>query len=116
MSDPANLIHFEGTLDELFQKIYDHPGLTVLKYGSTRCPPCKRLNQMLPAIATDNETVLFLCVELDLHRELGGDYGINSVPTVMFFRGKGEDGKPHELARIVGLKVPEIKAKIAELK
>ena len=117
MSDlPANLIHFEGSLNDLNEKINAHDGLTVVKFGTTTCPPCRRLNQVLPGIARENETVQFIAIELDTQPEFKSAFSITSVPNLFYFKGKDAEGHPQQVANIVGLKVPQIKEKIDELK
>lgn len=117
MSDlPANLIHFEGNLDALNEKINGFNGLTVVKFGTPTCPPCRRLNQQLPEIARENDTVQFLSIELDSQSEFKAAFNITSVPNIFFFKGKDAEGHPQQVANIIGLKVPQIKEKIAELK
>ena len=116
MSDqPANLIELDGGIDDLYAKINAHNGLTVVKLGTTTCTPCKCLNQVLPSIARENETVQFIMIEVDKHPEFKSEFQITSVPNVFFYK-RVQDPNPEQVANIVGLKIPEIKAKIAELK
>lgn len=117
MSDqPANLIDFKGTLNELYAAIKSHPGLSVVKYGSTTCMPCKRVRQLLPGMARDNEDVKFYNVEIDQQPEIKEALGISSVPYTVFYKGVGEDGNPAALGNVMGAQIPQIKGKIAELK
>lgn len=106
----ANLEHFEGSLEELQSKIANAPGLIVVKFGSTTCMPCKRLNQMLPGIAKENETAQFVMVEVDEKPEIRKHYEIASVPHIIFFK------KNEKLDEIIGLKIPDLKSKIAQYK
>jgi thioredoxin 1 len=110
----ANLAVFEGTLEEFYQRIAGHNGLVVVEFASTTCQPCKRIRQVLPGFAKANTSVLFLVIELDLHREFATQFGISSVPVIKYFKGV-QDGKPVELASIAGADVPAIKDKIAAL-
>ncbi|EAY23613.1 Thioredoxin family protein [Trichomonas vaginalis G3] len=105
-----NLVHFEGSLDELKAKIAAAPGLIVIKFGSTTCMPCKRLNQMLPNIAKENTDVQFLMVDIDDKEDFRNAYEISSVPTVLYYKGN------QKLDEIIGLKIPDLKAKIAQYK
>lgn len=117
MSDqPANLIHFEGNLSEMNAKINEFNGLTVVKFGTPTCMPCRRLNQLLPEIARENDTVQFLSIEINSQSEYKAAFNITSVPNVIFFKGKDESGNPQQVGNVIGLKVPQIKEKIAELK
>ncbi|OHS94450.1 Thioredoxin family protein [Tritrichomonas foetus] len=116
--EPTNLITFEGTVDELYQKIGGHEGPVVVKFGSTTCMPCKRLKQLLPSMARENASTLFLNVEIDQQadpKSYKDAFGITSVPNVFYFKGKDAEGKPQNLGNIVGLQIPQIKAKIAEI-
>ena len=105
-----NLQHFEGSLDEFKSMIAGSKGLVVVKFGTTTCPPCKRLNQILPSIAKDNAPTPFYIVDVDTHPEYSQEYNISSVPDTRFYK----DGQ--EVKSIVGLQVPQIKQAIAENK
>ena len=104
---PANLTHYEGSLDEFKNLVSSTKGLMVVKFGTTTCPPCKRLNQVLPSIAKENDTVPFYIVDVDEKPEFGKEYDISSVPNTKYFK----DGA--EVASIVGLQIPQIKQAIA---
>lgn len=107
-----NLVDFSGSLEELKEKITSHDGLVVVKFGSTTCMPCKRVRQILPGIATDNPSVLFLNVEVDQNRAIGEAFGITSVPNMKYFKGKNDAGEPIEVASIIGAQIPQIKEAI----
>ena len=106
----SNLTHYEGSLDEFKALLAGSKGLLVVKYGTTTCPPCKRLNQVLPAIAKENENVPFYIVDVDEKPEFGKEYDISSVPNTKLYK----DGA--EIKSIVGLQIPQIKQAIAESK
>ena len=105
-----NLTVFTGKPEEFEEILKNEEGLVVVKFGSTTCPPCKRLNQILPSIAKENPTVKFFIVEVNEMPEMAAKYDISSVPVTAFYK-KGE-----QLKSIVGLNLPQIKAGVAELK
>ena len=109
-----NLVDFSGSLAELKTLITSHSGLVVVKFGSTTCMPCKRVRQILPGIASDNPSVLFVNVEVDQNREIGQAFGITSVPNMKYFKGKTDAGEPNEVASIIGAQIPQIKAAVKE--
>ncbi|MBX9693151.1 MAG: thiol reductase thioredoxin, partial [Cyanobacteria bacterium] len=52
------------------------------------CGPCRQLTPVLEAIATENQgKVLFVKVNVDESTELATKYSINSLPTVITFKG-----------------------------
>lgn len=62
----------------------------VLDFYATWCPPCKMLAPMLDQLATEySGRVKFVKVNTDEEYELAAQYGIQGVPTLMFF----EQGK-----------------------
>ena len=106
----SNLVDFSGSLDELKAAIAAHPGLVVVKFGSTTCMPCKRVRMLMPGFAKENPSVLFMNVEVDQdpERVFASAYNITSVPNTKFFKA-GE-----EVDYVIGAAVPQIKAKIAQ--
>lgn len=113
---PENLITFEGTVEEFNTKVKEHNGLVVVKFGSTTCMPCRRVRQLLPGIARDNQEVLFMNIEVDQKDEFKEPYNITSVPNIKYFKGVDESGKPIEVASVIGADIPAIKAKVAQFK
>ena len=116
MSAPENLKTFEGTVEQLNEEILSHDGLVVVKFGSTTCMPCRRVRQILPSIAKENPTVMFLNVEVDQEPSIAAAYEITSVPNTKFFKGKTNDGKPKEVDSVIGAQIPQLKQKVAEHK
>lgn len=111
-SNMANIIIFKGGLAELTQQVVSHKGLVVADFHASWCPSCRRLGQLLPAVASENENVLFLKIDVDDCPELKENYGIASIPHVKFFKSEG--GALKELGVVQGPNVPQIKEKIAE--
>lgn len=76
------------------------------------CGPCKVLGPIVEEVATENEgkPVKIVKVNIDENPEAPQQYGVMSIPTVMFFK----DGKPVE--QMVGVQEKgTLQAKLDEL-
>lgn len=74
----------------------------LLDFSATWCGPCKMLAPIIENVATKHEGVKVAKLDIDQVPEVATKYRVQSVPTVLVFKG----GK--EVARQVGL-VPEAK-------
>lgn len=84
---------------EEIKKISNGSGM--LQFSASWCGPCKVLTKTI----NDNEEKLTgvkrLYVDLDAHQDIGTEFGIRSIPTLILFK----DGK--EVKRAVGAKTIE---------
>ena len=63
-------------------------GLVLVDFWAAWCPPCRRLAPTLEALAAAYEgQVTVLKVNVDESPELSFRYGIQSIPTLILFRG-----------------------------
>ena len=83
----------------------------VLDFYATWCPPCKMLAPILDQLATEySGRVKFVKVNTDEEQELATQFGIQGVPTLMFF----EQGKLVD--KVVGVPpLPTFRQKIDQL-
>lgn len=56
------------------------------------CGPCKMLGPVIEQLDTEMSSVTFLKLNVDEQQEKAGEYGIMSIPTLLFFK----DGKKIE--------------------
>ena len=79
MARLINSSEFSGLLQE--------DKLLVVDFYATWCGPCKKLSPTLDEVSEElGEQVNIVKVEVDESEDLAMDYGIRSVPTVLFFK------------------------------
>lgn len=63
--------------------------IAIVKFATTTCPPCKMLKPIFEklAINEDLEDVVFIAADANEHPQ-AGQYGVSSVPTLLFFKGE----------------------------
>ncbi|MDP4097008.1 thioredoxin family protein [Paenibacillus sp. P96] len=75
----------------------------VLEFGAGWCPPCKVLMPILHGLADEyGAAVKFATVDADESPELASQFGVMSLPTVIFFK----DGQPVD--KLVGLRPADV--------
>lgn len=56
-------------------------------FWATWCPPCKILHPIIEQLADEYDgKVVFAKVDVDSNQALAQNYGIRSIPTVLFFK------------------------------
>src|SRR3954471_21200880 len=71
----------------------------VVDFWAEWCGPCKMIAPVLSELATEYDgRVKIAKVNIDEHQQLAINFGINSIPTLLFFKG----GKVAE--QVVGMK------------
>ena len=79
MARLINSSEFSGLLQE--------DKLLVVDFYATWCGPCKKLSPTLDEVSEElGEPVNIVKVDVDESEDLAMDYGIRSVPTVLFFK------------------------------
>ena len=100
MARLINSSEFSGLLQE--------DKLLVVDFFATWCGPCKKLSPTLDEVSEElGEQVNIVKVDVDESEDLAMNYGIRSVPTVLFFKNGqqvdkflGALPKPHTVAMI----------------
>lgn len=113
MSDPGNLFTFMGDMENLEGIAKKLNRLIVVDFFATWCGPCKRFGEILPNICREFPKVCFLKADVDAATEVAQRYGVQSVPTIKFF--KWTDDHLQELATVQGGDVAAVKANIQKL-
>ena len=68
--------------------------VAVVKFATTTCPPCKMLKPIFEKLAENDElnNVVFVAADANDHPQ-AYQYGVSSVPTLLFFRGENVIGQ-----------------------
>ena len=61
-------------------------GTVLVDFFATWCGPCKMLSPVLEEIAEENPNVSVLKIDVDEVGVLAARFGIQSIPTLMFFK------------------------------
>lgn len=84
-----NIKEITGTavFDEAIAK-----GNVVVDFGAPWCGYCRRLAPVIDKVAGEESGIAFYSVNIDNDEEITARYGIDTVPTVIFFK----DGEPKD--------------------
>jgi len=89
----ANVIN----ANDFVKNVKEANGLAVVDFFATWCGPCNMLGPVFADVAEENkDAAYFAKVDIDQSMELAQEFGVNTVPTVIFFK----DGK--EVSREIG--------------
>jgi len=61
-------------------------GLTVVKCTADWCQPCKTLQPLLDKLSGQYPGTKFVSLDVDTNTRVPGAYGVQGVPTLLFFR------------------------------
>lgn len=74
--------------EEAFQKeIVTRQGLSLIDFWATWCGPCRMLAPILEELSGQHPELKIVKVDVDENRELALRYGIESIPTLLVFKG-----------------------------
>lgn len=97
----------EGTSDNFEDVVLKSSEPVLVDFNATWCPPCQALHPILEEMADDYKIVT---VDVDEEDILAAQYGVSSIPCLVFIR----DGKEYD--RRVGLQPKKRLIKILEEK
>lgn len=81
-------LHFNK---EGFDKAVSAGGITMVDFWASWCGPCKMLAPVIDDLAGKYEGKAVIGkVNVDDEQALAGEYGVMSIPTVIFFKGGKE--------------------------
>ncbi|EKD64316.1 MAG: Thioredoxin [uncultured bacterium] len=99
------------TSDTFKQEVLNGKGLAVVDFYADWCGPCRMLAPIIDELSAAYPDVKIGKVNVDESGDLAGQYGVMSIPTIIFFK----DGQVVHQATGVKSKA-DLEAKIKELK
>ena len=100
----------EGTLDNFETEVLKAAKPVLVDFNATWCPPCQALHPIIEKIANEHPEVKIVTVDIDDESALAEDYGVSTIPCLVFFR----DGSEYD--RRVGLQPEKRLLKILGVK
>ncbi len=72
---------------EEFRKVIESENLVVVDFYADWCMPCRYLSPILEKLEKEfNERAEFYKLNVDENQDIAFEYGIASIPTVLFFK------------------------------
>ena len=69
------------------EEVLSSPIPVLVDFWAVWCGPCKMVAPHISKIAEDNEGKIKVCkVDVDENSDIAQEYGISSIPTILFFK------------------------------
>ncbi len=59
----------------------------LVDFFATWCGPCRQMSPILDQIASERDDVKIVKVDVDENTALASEYGVMSIPTLIYFKG-----------------------------
>ena len=81
------------TKEQFEEKVLKNQKKVILDFFANWCGPCKMLMPVLEQIEEERDDVEILKVNIDQDEELAKQFGVLSIPTLVYFNGGEEKDK-----------------------
>lgn len=93
------------TNDNFKEEVLDNQGVALVDFWAEWCGPCKLIGPVIEELAGEYEgKALIGKLDVDENRDIAAEYGIMSIPTLLFFKNGEVVGKHVGLASKSDLK------------
>lgn len=86
----------ELSADNFKKEVINHKSSVVVDFWAPWCGPCKSISPVVEKLSSEFKQIKFAKVNVDDNSELAQEYGVMSIPCLIFFK----NGK--EIERVVG--------------
>jgi thioredoxin 1 len=80
----TGIVYYVNSKEELNDMIKS--GVVIVDFFANWCPPCRRLSPMIDEFVKEFKDILFVKVDKDKLAGLASEYGIQGIPTLLFFK------------------------------
>lgn len=78
-----------GMSSEEFSSLLGSKEMVLIDFYAEWCPPCKKMAPFMEELKTEMKNkVLIVKIDADKNQTLAGELGINSLPTLMLYKGQ----------------------------
>ncbi len=71
--------------NEFDDLVADHD-VVLVDFHADWCGPCRMMEPAVEAVASDTDAAV-VTVDVDVHQQLAGQYGVQGIPTLLVFAG-----------------------------
>lgn len=76
--------------DTFEAEVLNAGGLVLADFYSDSCVPCKRMSPVLAELEEDYSDIKIAKINVNYDGELAAEYGVQAVPTIIFFKNGAE--------------------------
>jgi len=71
---------------EIFKELISSDKITIVDFWASWCGPCRTQLPILEEFAKNNKDVQIVKINVDQNAELASEYGVNTIPTIIYFK------------------------------